>query len=182
MTRNTSEAASGAGEIAVSIGGVAQAAEGTSAQARGSEKAAQELAEIAAELSQLMRQFKIERRDRRIEVSLSVKLIATDVEGRHSEQEVNTINVSSKGVLLTGVRNKFRQGDTVILSRLDRQEKYLISWVGEEKSPKATQIGLSATDPASTFWNDVIERYSPEAKGNAETEASEMSTAAAGGA
>jgi methyl-accepting chemotaxis protein len=181
MTRNTSEAASGAGEISVSIGGVAQAAEGTSARAQESQKAAQELAGIAAELSHLMRQFKIERRDPRIEVSLPVKLIATDVDGRHLEQEANTINISRKGALLKGIRSKLQQGSTVILSRLNRQEEYLISWVGEEKTAKANQIGLSAVDPASTFWNDAIERYSPDSQNDAEPEPDEMSQAAAGG-
>lgn len=181
MTRNTSEAAGGAGEISVSIGGVAQAAEGTLARAQESQKAARELAEIAAELSQLMRQFKIERRDPRVEVSLPVKLIATDVDGRHLEHEVTTINVSRKGALLRGIRSKLRQGDIVILSRLNRQEAYLISWVGEEKTAKAGQIGLAATDPASSFWNDVINKYSPAETGNAEAESGAMAKGAAGG-
>lgn len=180
MTRNTSEAASGAGEISVSIRGVAQAAEGTLARAQESQKAAQELAEIAAGLSRLMRQFKIDRRDPRIEVSLPVKLTARDVDGRHLELDVTTINVSQKGALLTGVRSKLRQGDTVTLSRLNRQEEYLISWVGQEKTAKAGQIGLSATDANSSFWNDTLEQYSAARIGHAEAEFGAMAKAAAG--
>ena len=181
MTRNTSEAASGAGEISVSIRGVAQAAEGTLARAQESQKAAQELAEIATELSRLMRQFKIERRDPRIEVSLPVKLRATDVDGRHLELDVTTINVSQKGALLTGVRSKLRQGDTVTLSRLNRQEEYLISWVGQEKTAKAGQIGLSAIDANSCFWNDTVDQYSPTGIGHAEAQSGAMAKAAAAG-
>lgn len=181
MTRNSNEAASGAGEISVSIREVVQAAEGTLARAQESQKSAQELASIAIELSRLMRQFKIERRDPRIEVSLPVKLTATDVDGRHLEQEVTTINVSRKGALLTGIRSKLRQGDTVILSRLNRQEEYLISWVGQEKTPTAGQIGLSAADSASSFWNDVIEKYSPAETGSAEAQSGAMAKAAGGG-
>ncbi len=60
MTRNVSEAASGAGDISRNIGGVTQKADGTLARARESQKAAKELASIAAELSTLMRQFKID--------------------------------------------------------------------------------------------------------------------------
>ncbi len=110
MTRNTSEAASGAGDISVNIGGVAQAAEGTLSRAQESQKAAQELASIATELSSLMRQFKIERRDRRIDISLPVRLTATDVNGHPLEQEVTTINVSRRGALLKGIRGKLRTG------------------------------------------------------------------------
>ncbi len=180
MTRNTSEAAGGAGEISVSIGGVAQAAEGTLARAQESQKAAQELASIASELSRLMRQFKIERRDPRIEVALPVKLTATDVHGHRLEHEVTTINISQKGALLAGIRSQLRQGDSVTLSRLNRREEYLISWVGPEKTSKAGQIGLSAADPASSFWNDAIEMYGTRETGNTEVESGAM--AAAGGA
>jgi methyl-accepting chemotaxis protein len=60
MTRNVSEAASGAGDISSNIGGVTEAAEGTLARARESQKAAQEMASIAAELSILIKRFKID--------------------------------------------------------------------------------------------------------------------------
>ena len=183
MTRNTSEAAAGAGEISVSIGGVAQAAEGTLARAQESQKAAQELASIASELSRLMRQFKIERRDDpRVHVSSPVKLTAIDVDGRSIEQEVTTINVSRRGALLSGIRGKLRQGDTVVLSRLNLQEEYSISWVGKEKTTKAGQIGVSAIDAASSFWNDVIDKLSPVEMGREGAESREMSKAVAGGA
>ncbi|MGC1373250.1 MAG: HAMP domain-containing methyl-accepting chemotaxis protein, partial [Candidatus Sulfotelmatobacter sp.] len=97
MTRNASEAANGAADISANIGRVAQAANGTSARAQDSERAAQELATIADELSKLMAQFKIERRDPRIPVSLPVRLTATDAGGVALDQEVITINVSRHG-------------------------------------------------------------------------------------
>jgi len=173
MTRNVSEAASGAGDISVNIGGVAQAAEGTLSRAQESQKAAQELASIAAELSSLMRQFKIERRDKRIDVSLPVNLIAIDVDGHPVDQEVTTMNVSRKGALLRGMGSKLRAGGEVSLSRLNKLEQFLISWVGEENSPKAGQIGVSAADPATSFWNDVVEKHSQDETASAEEEDSE---------
>jgi methyl-accepting chemotaxis protein len=182
MTRNTTEAANGAGEISVSIGGVAQAAEGTSAQAQGSQKAAQELAGIAAELSQLMRQFKIERRDPRVEVALPVKLTAMGLDGRQFEQDLITINISRKGALLKDVRGKLRQGDTVALSRLNLREEFLISWVGQERTAKAGQIGLSALNPNSSFWNDAIAKHSESQTGDGSYEYQTVAKMAAGAA
>ena len=173
MTRNASEAASGAGEISGNIGGVAQAAEGTLARARDSQKAAQELASIATELSRLMRQFKIERRHPRIDISLPVTLTGIDVNGHPLEQEVMTVNVSRNGALLRGIRGKLRTGDQVSLGRLHKVEQFLISWVGEDNTPKAGQIGLSAADPATTFWNDVVEEHSRAEVAGAEGEDSE---------
>jgi methyl-accepting chemotaxis protein len=170
MTRNSAEAARGAGDISVSIGGVAQAAEGTLSRAQESQKAAQDLAAIATELGTLMRQFKIERQDLRIDITLPVTLTATDINDNHIEQPVETINISWSGALLTGIRSKLRAGDEVTLTRLNKLEQFLIKWVGEENSAKAGQIGVSVIDPDSSFWKDVIEKQSEaessSAKGN----------------
>ena len=86
MTRNAGEAASGANGISVNIGGLAQAADGTLLRAQESQKAAQELSSIATQLGTLMRQFTIERSDRRYNMAVLVKPRATDVNGRVLEQ------------------------------------------------------------------------------------------------
>ncbi len=157
MTRNTSEAASGAGDISTNIGAVARAADSALACAKESQKAAQELSSIAGHLNSLIRQFKIERADPRIDISLPVRLTATDVNGDALDQEVTTINVSCKGALLQGVRGKLRLGDQVSLARSLKVERFLIAWIGENNTPGAGQIGVSAVDPGTSFWNDVIE-------------------------
>jgi len=173
MTRNASEAASGASDISANIGGVAQAAEGTLARAQESQKAAQEMASVATQLISLMRQFKVERRDRRIKISLPVRLTATDASGNPLDQEVMTIDVSQQGALLEGIRGKLRLGSRVSLARLQKLEQFLIAWAGKEDTPGAGQIGVSAVDPASTFWTDVIEAQSQAEPASAEKNYSE---------
>ena len=64
-----------------------------------------------------MRQFKIERRDPRIDMSLPVRLIATDVSGAALDQEVMTINISRQGALLSGIRGRLRMGSNISLAR-----------------------------------------------------------------
>jgi methyl-accepting chemotaxis protein len=156
MTRNVGEAANGAGNISVSIGRVAQEAGGTLSRAQESQKAAQELSSIATQLGALMRRFKIERGDRRIDVSLPVRLTATDVNGTPLDQEVMTINVSRTGALMAGIRGKLQIGNHVSLARLHKQEEFQIAWLGEENTSAADQIGVSAIDPATSFWSDVV--------------------------
>jgi len=157
MTRNVGEAAKGASEISTNISGVAQAADGTSALAQESHVAAQVLTEVASQLSTLMAQFKIERRDdRRLEVRLPVLLTGTDVNGRPVEQEVKTINISKEGARLEGVRSTLREGDKLSLARLQKKEEYSIVWVGGKDRP-ADQIGVTAVNPKSSFWDDVLE-------------------------
>jgi methyl-accepting chemotaxis protein len=160
MTRNASEAAQGAGDIAASIGGVAQAAEGTLSRAQDSQKAAQELSSIAAQLGSLMQQFKIERSHHRSNIAVAVKLIATDVNGHAIEQDVLTIDVSKPGAQLKGVRGKLRAGGQASLVRSGKVEQFKIAWVGGENTARAGQIGVSAVNPATSFWDDVVENYS----------------------
>jgi methyl-accepting chemotaxis protein len=155
MTRNVGEAAKGANEISANISGVAQAADGTSARAQESHKAAQVLTEVASQLSTLMAQFKIERRDPRIEVALPVLLTGIDVNGAPVEQEVMTINISRRGALLEGFQGTLRVGDQVFLGRLQKKEPFLVAWVGGKDKP-AGQVGVSAVDASSSFWDDVL--------------------------
>lgn len=156
MTRNASEAANGAGNISANIADVAQAADGTSARAQESQRAAQELAAIAAQLNGLMAQFKIERRDARVRAELPVRLSATDASGQSFEQKVLTVNISHQGALLEGVRRKLDRGTLVSLSRLHKQEQFSVVWIGEENSAMAGQIGVSAVDLESSFWDDAL--------------------------
>jgi len=160
MTRNASEAATGAGNILVNIGEVAQAAEGTLSRAQSSQKAAQEITSIATELTSLMKRFKIERADRRYDISLPVSLTATDVKGHALDQDVMTVNVSGRGACLTGIRDKLRPGGEVVLARLRKREQFRIEWVGEKNTARAGQIGVSAVDQQTSFWSDVVEGQS----------------------
>jgi methyl-accepting chemotaxis protein len=162
MTRNAGEAATGAGDISGNIERVAQAAKGTSARAQESEKAAQDLASITAQLSQLMRQFKIERRDPRIRAAVAVRLMATDIDGAAMDQEVLTMNVSRRGALLKGVRGQVGVGKRISLARAGKREEFQVEWAGEKNTADAGQIGVSAVDPSTSFWDDVVEAHSEE--------------------
>jgi methyl-accepting chemotaxis protein len=166
MSRNTREAATGASDISANIVGAAQAAESTSTRASKSEKAAQELASIASQLSGLMQQFKIERNDRRVDVAISVRLKATDLNGQPLDQQVMTMNVSQKGARLKGIRGKLRVGAEVSLSRRNKVEEFMIAGIGGENSSEAGQISVSAIDPATSFWSDVIATESQSADEN----------------
>jgi methyl-accepting chemotaxis protein len=157
MKRNVGEAAVGAGEISAGIGEVARVADGTSFRAQESQRSAQELSEVAKLLSGLMAQFKIKRRDARVELATPVLLTTTDAKGHPVEQRVTTIDISRQGALLQGFRGTLRTGKIVWLTRKDKTQEFRVAWVGPAGSPKAGQIGLSAVDPPSAFWDDVLQ-------------------------
>jgi methyl-accepting chemotaxis protein len=157
MTRNAGEAAKGAGEISANISGVAQAAEGTSARAQESQRAVQELAEVAAQLSKMVGQFKIERREStRTDLALPVRLTCVDIDGSPLDQDVTTIDVSRQGALLEGIRGTLRLGSKISLARSSKREQFRVEWIGLKNTPAVGRIGVSAVDPATTFWEDAL--------------------------
>ncbi|HLX86500.1 MAG TPA: PilZ domain-containing protein [Terriglobales bacterium] len=101
------------------------------------------------------------RRDPRIDIALPVLLSGTDVRGRPLDQRVITINVSRRGALLDRIHGALNQGDIVSLARLHKKEQFHVAWVGEEGTPSAGQIGVSAVDPNTAFWEDVLKTTAP---------------------
>jgi methyl-accepting chemotaxis protein len=157
MKRNVGEAATGAGEISSGIGEVARVADGTSFRAQESQRSAQELSEVAKLLSGLMAQFKIKRRDARVELATPVLLTTTDAKGHPVEQQVTTIDVSLQGALVRGFRGTVRKGKIVFLTRKNRKQEFRVAWAGAKGTPKAGQVGLSVVHPGASIWDDVLQ-------------------------
>jgi hypothetical protein len=156
---------------------VAQAVDGTSGRAQESQRAAQELAEITTRLGKLTAQFKIERRDRRIDRALPVQLTATDVSGHSVHQTVMTIDISLRGALLQGVAGALKTGDIISLARSHKKEQFRVVWVGAKKAATSGQMGVAPVDPNSSFWDDALQEM-PESEYEADTAPSDRSWAA----
>ncbi len=161
MSRHVSEAAQSSGEITRNITGVAEAAQSTTRGATVTRNASRQLVETSGLLRQLIEQFMIGRRDPRMTVELGVRLTGTDRGDHPLDQEVTAINISRRGALLKNVHGMLRPGVRISLARLGKKEAFQVAWVGENNSPAAGQIGVSAVDPASSFWNDVLDAMAP---------------------
>lgn len=157
MARNVSEAAHSSGEINSNIAGVAQAAQGTARGATDTQKASQHLVQTFALLRRLIEQFKIGRRDPRINLALPVRITGTDGDGRSLDQEVMTINISRRGALLKGVRGMLMPGNTISLARVHKKERFRVAWAGGKNTSEAGQVGVAPVDPGTSFWDDVPE-------------------------
>ena len=96
------------------------------------------------------------RRDPRIDLALPVLLSGTDVSGRPLDQRVMTVNISRRGALLEGVHGMLGQGDIVSLARLHKKEQFRVAWVGKEDTAAEGQIGVTAADPKTSFWDEVL--------------------------
>jgi hypothetical protein len=111
-------------------------------------------------LSDLRAQRLGKRRDPRIDIALPVLLSGTDVSGRPLDQRVMTINISRRGALLEGVHGMLNLDDEIFLARLQKKEQFRVAWVGEDGTPSEGQIGVSAVDPNTSFWDEVLEAAS----------------------
>ena len=97
------------------------------------------------------------RRDPRIDLALPVLLTGTDVSGRPLDQRVMTVNISRRGALLDGIHGMLGPGNKISLARLHKKEQFRVTWVGDEDTPAAGQIGVAAVDPNTSFWDEVLE-------------------------
>ena len=73
------------------------------------------------------------------------------------DQRVFTLNISRRGALLEGIHGMLRVGDKISLSRAHRKEEFRVTWVGEDGTAAAGQIGVAAVDPNTSFWSEVLE-------------------------
>ena len=111
-------------------------------------------------LSDLRAQRLGKRRDPRIDIALPVLLSGTDASGRPLDQRVITINISRRGALLQGVHGMLSLGSDIFLARLQKKEQFRVAWVGSEGGPAEGQIGVSALDQTTSFWDEVLEATS----------------------
>jgi hypothetical protein len=74
-------------------------------------------------------------------------MITTSMRRSLWEQQVFTVNVSRKGALLKGIQNKQVMGSHVSLGRLNKVERFEITWIGEENARAKGRIGVFSVDP-----------------------------------
>jgi hypothetical protein len=88
---------------------------------------------------------------------LPVLLTGADVSGRPLDQRVMTVNISRRGALLDGIHGMLGPGDVISLVRSHKKEQFRVAWVAKEGCSAAGQIGVTAIDTDTSFWDDVLE-------------------------
>jgi PilZ domain-containing protein len=123
---------------------------------------------LAAEqfLSDLRAQRLGKRMDPRMDIALPVLLAGTDVKGRPLDQRVMTINISRRGALLEGIHGMLSPGDKISLARGRKKEEYLVAWVADDKTAAGARIAVTALDPNSSFWDELLPAASESVPGS----------------
>ena len=94
------------------------------------------------------------RREKRTVVPLTVRIWGLDRNGKLFSQNVKTVDITSSGARLHGVKAPVDPGFVVGLECEGMKSRFIVTWVGEEGSSREGQVGLRSTE--NGIWNIVI--------------------------
>lgn len=91
------------------------------------------------------------RREKRIVVPITVRIWGLDRNGRLFSQNAKTVDITSTGARLHGVKASIDPGFVVGLECDGMKSRFIVTWVGEEGSSREGQVGLRSTE--NGIWN-----------------------------
>ena len=87
---------------------------------------------------------------KRSKMVVAVKIMPTVVDSR-TRQLVHTLDVSTAGAKLGGIRSPFKPGDVLGVQRHNRRAKCKVIWV-QEMNANEMQIGIEFLNADDRFW------------------------------
>ena len=96
--------------------------------------------------------WRVTRRDRRIPVSVPIKVRGVDSEGHQFTQSAQAIDVSRHGARLDGIGYVTRPGETIEVKRRWQSARFRVVWVGNPGTAEAGQAGVYALQPEKNPW------------------------------
>jgi hypothetical protein len=98
------------------------------------------------------------RREQRISLVIPVRVSGLDANGQLFEQEAGTIDVTTTGARLSGIRHPLHRGFILTVQRGSSKAKFRVMWVAEEGSVDQGQIGLQLVESGKFIWGIVLPR------------------------
>jgi len=96
--------------------------------------------------------WRVTRRDRRVPVSVPIKVRGVDSEGHQFTQSAQAIDVSRHGARLDGIGYVTRPGETIEVKRRWQSVRFRVVWVGDPGTAEAGQAGVYALQPEKNPW------------------------------
>jgi len=92
------------------------------------------------------------RRDRRIQTLLPVRVYGTDAEGKPFVRLAHTVDVSFSGARVGGIHVPLKPGDMVGVQRGPDKARFRVVWVGKMGTRNAGELGLLSLEPQKRIW------------------------------
>jgi hypothetical protein len=96
--------------------------------------------------------WRVTRRDRRVPVSVPIKVRGVDSEGHQFTQSAQALDVSRHGARLDGIGYVTRPGETIEVKRRWQSARFRVVWVGDPGTAEAGQAGVYALQPEKNPW------------------------------
>jgi hypothetical protein len=101
------------------------------------------------------------RQQTRGETRVPVRIFGTDRNGQIFSEKVFTVNVSRRGVELSGVQAEVKADEIIGLTYGQTKAHFRVRWVGEPGSPRLGHVGLLNLSPEKTLWDFPLPEESP---------------------
>jgi hypothetical protein len=103
------------------------------------------------------------RRDReRVPGIVPVRIWGTNREGQPFSEHVCTVNISSAGARVVGVRTPLTPGDTIGVQYRARQARFQIVWVIDRATSGGSELGLQCLQPEKHIWQTDLPEPAPD--------------------
>jgi hypothetical protein len=102
------------------------------------------------------------RREPRKELQTSVRIFGTDTSGQVFSEKVSTVNISNRGVELSGVSAHLNLDDIVGLTYAKNRVHFRVKWIGKPGTPKEGHVGLLNSSPEKPLWDFPLPAAAPD--------------------
>jgi len=102
------------------------------------------------------------RLDQRIPFTEEITVSGMDADGTLFEQTAKTINITTTGALIAGIRYPLYRGCIVHIRFRSAKAKFRVRWVGDAGSALKGQIGVQLLDSGKFIWGRVLPRVFEE--------------------
>jgi hypothetical protein len=92
------------------------------------------------------------RKEPRNDVVLPVRVFGTDADGRVFSEKTVTVNISQRGMQVSGIKVHLKVGEIVGISHDQNKGRFKVQWVGSQGTPAAGHVGLLNIHPEKPFW------------------------------
>jgi len=100
---------------------------------------------------------------------LQVRILGMSADNRPFNESVQTLNISSRGVVLTGVQCQLKVGEIVGLRHGEKKARHRVTWVRRADPSQPAQVGLETVEGGKSLWDfelptPAVQQYVPPRK------------------
>jgi hypothetical protein len=96
------------------------------------------------------------RREVRHSLTVTVRIWGLDVTGQMFEQYATTVDVTTSGVHIAGIKHGLQRGCVIGVEHRSSRARYRVTWVGSTEDGRPGEVGLQLVEKGKFIWGRVI--------------------------